>query len=200
LIFIDESIDKIIGGINLLTQEVPQDVLDFTQNIVNIIEDESDDFLTTSSQGIGKYRFYSLFVPNLFLDFVLNKIVQGVQDTMNKANSWAQEHSGGTVSIPTVSFPVLRLLKLNLTSLNWIPTIPQPDFSSAEIPPRDFSVYEELSPFIEKSAKVFYEIAWYLVIIGIVFICFAGLRLVWALITGFVPRLSVKFAGNNYYV
>jgi hypothetical protein len=173
LIDFDIFIDDVIYSLNYVTTEFPNEALSWVNDSYNSIEDTSNSLLGTAT---------------VFMESSINKGTTGTQQGVNEAVAWGYRqnpaNSGNPpqVTIAAVSIPRLRM------PATWRPQIPVLDLSAARIPDRGFSADKELYPFIQQIFNIPRLIAYYVRIAGAILLAYAGIRLLFALLSPFLPR------------
>jgi hypothetical protein len=168
----DEAIDEVIDGLNFLTQELPNDVLEWVNTTVNTIDVELSNLFYNAQSTISK---------------PVNHIAGAIEDAINDVIKWGKQKAQDNSPTTLVQFPIFRISR---PALLWKPIELQLlDLSKARIPDRDFSVEGEMTPFIKKACNIPVIVAYYIIAIGAVLLAYGAARLGYAFITPWIPRL-----------
>jgi len=168
---IDVFIGQTIQNLNYLTQDVPNMAISWTNQTMYQSGGVANSVLQTSFNSISN----TLNTGTTGLENIANQLVQFFYSQTGKSNP------------PTISIPSVNIGPYNLAT-GWEPSLSPVDLSELKIPNADFSVYREVSPFIQQVYNVPRTGAYYIEYAAIILLIYAGIRLFIALISPFLPR------------
>mmetsp|Transcript_3021 Transcript_3021/g.4094 ORF Transcript_3021/g.4094 Transcript_3021/m.4094 type:complete len:523 (+) Transcript_3021:92-1660(+) len=152
---LDDAIDYFIEGANYLTQDLPNDTTKFLTDTIEATQNTLNNILDVATKNIASGANY---------------LSDATEDAINEAIKWAKDQTGGAVNVDKVNIPGINVNNPGLGV--WQPDIPNLDLSYLEIPPRSFSIYKEMNPFVNEAFDIARLVAYYLLIIGIVLLTY----------------------------